>query len=567
MTKPWDRRVWLCSALIAAAWSSAGIAEARQISVCAHGCAYRQPADGVAAARDGDTVAVAGGTYAGGFVIDKNVTLRGAGARQTVIQGGGPVITVGVFDAATEPTVTLRDLTVTGGLTRSSGGEPETATGGGIWIPPSTDGGVGANLTIVDSAITGNTAAPAVSVDAGPNHPCSETSDCQFALAGGGGIDTWGNLTVADSVISDNTAAGPVTSDADGGGIYGQQGTLTVQDSVITRNQSIAGPAAGRFAEGAGIMFDTSFSGGCVAPAPACRVVIRDTAVQDNRSALTTSLPAFAQGVLIQPGANAGGVHIGNGIPTTVLNTDVTDNVASADNPTGEGSAIDAAVNVGDSPLTMRDVGISGNRTLTITGSSEDVGPAGSTLELDGPGDLSDVDLERNVSRETSPGGLATAGGALAVFNFSGDPALVSVRDSVISANVTESDSSTGQAVVLGAGVLNNSLLSFERVTVTGNVGRADGQGGVAQGGGIWNGVDLSGPPVELTLSRSAVVGNVLAASPGIDRQGGGLYTTSPVSLNQTLIARNRPDQCVGCSLTAHSMVRRAWLRARIVRR
>jgi hypothetical protein len=111
-----------------------------------------------------------------------------------VIAGGGPVITVGAFDAAAEPTVAMRDLTITGGLTHSSGGADNQATGGGIWIPPSTDGGVGATVTIADTAITGNTTAPSASVDAGSDHPCSETSDCQFALAGGGGIDQLGQL-------------------------------------------------------------------------------------------------------------------------------------------------------------------------------------------------------------------------------------------------------------------------------------------------------------------------------------------------------------------------------------
>jgi hypothetical protein len=99
--------------------------------------------------------------------------------------------------------------------------------------------------------------------------------------------------------------------------------------------------------------------------------------------------------------------------------------------------------------------------------------------------------------------------------------------------------------------VFNNSLLTLDEVAVNDNIGRASGQGGVAQGGGIWNGVDLSGPPVQLTLTHSSVVGNALAASPGIDRQGGGLFTTSPVTLDHSLIVLNRPDQCVGCSASA----------------
>jgi hypothetical protein len=99
-------------------------------------------------------------------------------------------------------------------------------------------------------------------------------------------------------------------------------------------------------------------------------------------------------------------------------------------------------------------------------------------------------------------------------------------------------------------------------VTVAGNVGRARGRGGFAQGGGIWNGVDLSGPPVQLTLDHSSVVSNALVTAGGIPRQGGGLFTNTPVTLDQSLIALNRPDQCVGCSAAAPSVTPNS-LRAR----
>lgn len=545
-------------ATTAAALCCAATAQATQFSVCASGCAYGQPADAVSAASDGDTVALGPGNYAGGFAVDKSITVTGAGPGLTTIRGGGPVVTVGLYGAAIEPTVTLRGLTIAGGLTSSSAGQENVALGGGVWIPPSADGGVGATVTIADSAITGNTVAPSASVDAGADLPCSDTSDCLFALAGGGGIDSWGDLTVEHSVISDNTATGPATSDADGAGIYGQQGMLSVQASVITRNRAIAGPTAGRYAEGAGIMFDTFFSGGCAAPAPACSVDIRDSTVSGNDSALTTNLPAFAKGTLIGTGVNAGGIHIGDGIPTSVLRSTIAGNTATAENSAGEATAIDAAMLVGDSPLSMQGVRVSGNRTLNTVATSTDIGPGGSTVELDGPGKLTNVALVHNLCSETSASGLAADTGALAVFNFSGDPRLVTVRDSVISGNVAEADSANGQAIVQGSGVFNNSLLAMNTVAVSGNIARATAPGGTAQGGGIWNGANLSGPPVQLTLTASIVVGNALTASPGIDRQGGGLYTTSPVTLDHAVIASNRPDQCVGCSIATQAMTRRA---------
>ena len=63
--------------------------------------------------------------------------------------------------------------------------------------------------------------------------------------------------------------------------------------------------------------------------------------------------------------------------------------------------------------------------------------------------------------------------------------------------------------------------------------------------GGVWNG-SLFGSNGQLSLSNSLVSGNLLAGSPGSALQGGGLFTTLPVTLAGTLIKGNQPDQCVG---------------------
>ncbi len=75
---------------------------------------------------------------------------------------------------------------------------------------------------------------------------------------------------------------------------------------------------------------------------------------------------------------------------------------------------------------------------------------------------------------------------------------------------------------------------------VSHNVGRVSAPEATAQGGGIWNGAFLSGPPVELSLTDSVVTGNALL---GGERQGGGLYTTEPVARTRTPIFGNAPDQ------------------------
>ena len=88
------------------------------------------------AAHDGDAIKVAAGTYTGPITITKTVRLTGAGAGATVIRGGGPVVTVGTVGAASEPTVTIAGVKITGGRTSTSFGEAFLAFGGGVFVPP-----------------------------------------------------------------------------------------------------------------------------------------------------------------------------------------------------------------------------------------------------------------------------------------------------------------------------------------------------------------------------------------------------------------------------------------------
>ena len=106
---------------------------------------------------------IAPGRFAGGVTVDVSVAIVGAGAGSTIIKGGGPVLTIGVFGAATEPTVSITGVTITGGVATSTpapdGPMTFVARGGGVFIPGSA-GGVGATVTIRNSLITGNRASP-----------------------------------------------------------------------------------------------------------------------------------------------------------------------------------------------------------------------------------------------------------------------------------------------------------------------------------------------------------------------------------------------------------------------
>ena len=494
----------------------------------------------VRAAADGDLIRVRAGTFAGGFRIDKSVHLVGAGADETTIRGGGPAVVIGRRGAASEPTVSIGRVTIRGGDTAGNG---FVAIGGGIYVPFSAGFQPGATLTVNNSVITGNRAAPTMTVPSGI--PCPG-GDCPFALAAGGGIGSFGTVTVKNTEVSDNRAAG-VASDADGAGVGALLGSVRLVNSHVTGNRALATKPNGRFAEGGGVYANTGVSS----------VTVRGSEIAGNSTNLRSDLPySFDDGTTIDMNSNSGGIHVADGITTEVVNSAIVDNRVKAIDANGEPSSFDGGMLVGNgSELTMRRTTVAGNQVTARLASNADVGPAGTALELDGGGTISDSHIDGNGVTVTSPRGLAAVTGGLAVFTFEGTPSPVLVRGTSIKGNTVHASSGSGAAAVQGAGVLNNSLLTLRDDEVSRNTGVAAAPDGFAQGGGIWNGILLSGPPVHLKLNRTPVTRNSLSAS-GLEIDGGGLYTTRRVTLTDSPIRNNLPDQCFGCS--SHAAAHRA---------
>jgi hypothetical protein len=523
--------VAICVAAVACATGVAMASAAKVQTLCVQGgnphC-YSTIQSALSVAHDGDTIRVSAGTFAGGISITKSINLSGAGSAETIIRGGGPVLTIGADGAATEPTVSISGVTITGGETHGDG---TVAPGGGIDIPAAANRSPGATVTLSNAVVTGNRAEPTVSAAIGP--PCP-TGPCPYASGQGGGIYNGGSLTINSSAITDNLAAG-VSSDADGGGIWSGFGSLSVANSLVARNRALAVIPNGRFAEGGGMFVDSG------------SLSVRNTIVSGNSAQLTSALPSMAGGNVIDMNANSGGIHVGDGVPTTVANTTISANFVSATDLLGEPLGFDSAILVGDSPLTMRNTQITGNQSTQTTATTADVGPGGSALELDGGGTIIDTRITGNDSSAISPNGDAAVNGALAILNFNNDPRLVMMQDSVVSGNTATATSTSGSATVQGAGIFSNSLLDLRGDRVSDNSGTATGPAGAAEGGGIWNGIELSGPPVTLTLENTSVTHNSLTGTAGIASRGGGLFTNQPVTLTNSLIAHNAPDQCVGC--------------------
>lgn len=514
----------------------AGQASAATLNVCPSGCPYTQLAPALAAAKDGDTIKIAPGTYAGGVTINVSVKLVGAGPSSTTISGGGPVLTIGMFGAASEPTVSIDGVTITGGVTRSSpesvpftGKEGVFAAGGGVEIPPNADFSGGATVTITNSVITGNRVAPTDTVPFGP--PCP-SGPCPFAGAFGGGIDSWGTLTVANSAISNNrvgSASGLSTlaSDADGGAIMNQLGPLTISGSVIHGNQASATGPNGRFAEGGAIMAFGS------------RMTLSNSSVTDNSAALAASLPNSVEQL-----ANSGGIHITSNVSAaTISNTTISDNSVTMTNTVGDATAFSGGIHVDldvDFKLSNSVVADNSVHSATLAGSSGDAeGDSGAGELL---GSITNTRFTGNTVSVSSAAGDATAfAGAFIDFG--------SITNSVVGDNHVHASSPGGSVFAGGAIVVDEPGLTLRNTTVRGNTVDASGESGGARGGGIFDAPVPNGPPGgPLVLMTSSVTGNVLSGTAGIALQGGGLYIQNqPLTLTHSVIAGNSPDQCFGC--------------------
>ena len=497
-------------------------ASAATLEVCQRGCPYTQLAPALAAAHSGDTIRIGPGTYAGGVTIDVSVKLVGAGPAATIIRGGGPVLTIGVADAASERTVTIEGVTVTGGVTVGNL-TPFSGRGGGIYIPRAAGPSTGATVTIRNSVIRGNSVAPRVAVES--DDPC-----CLFADSGGGGISNDGTLTLDHTRVSDNRAdaASGLASNAIGGGILNRAfGHLTLKHSVVTDNHVEVTPPNGRFAPGGGIAM------------VAGTLKITDSLVSDNTADTTSAVPTG-----VQQEAAAGGIQIQGDASATIRRTTITGNSVRSTNTIGDANAFSGGLHA-DGPIVLSDSTVSDNRVAatTTTGRADVETGAGGFNAI---ARISNTRFTGNRATATSSAGVVrAAAGAIWMGDLAGEQ--MTINNSVISANRLTARSTTGSSTVEGGGLVNVGTLTLRDTSVADNRAAAIGPAGSARGGGIFNGSLPDTPPVRLALVDSAVRHNTLTASPGITVQGGGLFTLFPVTLTSSVIAQNVPDQCYGC--------------------
>ncbi len=306
--------------------------------------------------------------------------------------------------------------------------------------------------------------------------------------------------------------------------------TLTLRNSEVSDNVARAVPPNSRFAIGGGIF--TRFGS---------TLTLADSIVSGNAVDFSTSFPADTPGGL---SVQSGGIKIGGNTTTTrveIRGSTISGNSVAASSSGGEVGDFAGGID-DDGWLVLRDSDVSDNR-VSATGVGN-VYVDGGALEVETAATISNTRFTGNRVHASAPTGLALSlGGGI----FTATTDAVTMSDSIVAGNAAESTTLSGSVLVQGGGILNGGLLELRSTGVTDNNAIGTGSSGVVQGGGIWNGDGFDPPSVQLSLRDSTVLRNTLSGSAALTLQGGGLFTTFPVTLVDSVIAQNAPDQCFGC--------------------
>jgi hypothetical protein len=178
----------------------------------------------------------------GELLVNKDITIRGAGARSTTITAAGCTPPCRVFQVA-QAKVTISRLTITGGkATGPCGGMGPCPDGGGVSVRGASVSNRNAALTLSQCTVSGNTA----------------TGTGGTGGFGGGIEVAAATLTVIDSTITGNQATCVGSCGANGGGILATFATVSISNSTVAGN--VAGDDTHDGSGGAFASQDTVFT-------------------------------------------------------------------------------------------------------------------------------------------------------------------------------------------------------------------------------------------------------------------------------------------------------------------
>lgn len=253
-------------------------------------------------ALNGQTISLASGP----IVLADDISIDASGLPDGISVSGGGVSRV--LEVAPGASVSIINLTVTGGMAQSASGE----VGGGIYNA--------GTLVLLGSRVSGNEVGPGAGEGAGIYNEGtlelwdSEVSGNNSRGGNGAGIRNDGNLEVWDSLLSGNDSQG-----GDGGAIH-SSGDLLINGSTISGNTTgVAGGNGGGICnEGYFRAFLTSFTG--------------NSTGQGNGGGLhdtgfATLVGCCISGNVVATDGDGGGIH-NAGDTMSLVNCTVADNTA-----------------------------------------------------------------------------------------------------------------------------------------------------------------------------------------------------------------------------------------------
>ncbi|TWU66199.1 CHRD domain-containing protein [Crateriforma conspicua] len=437
--------------------------------------------------------------------------------------GGGILSTGG--------SVSIQSTTMSGNVANRAGGAIELGTGsltltdvmlGGFAVDDANVAGPGGSASPGNGGgihVTGGASATSVAIFGG-------VIAGNFAASEGGGV--WNQngavMSIAGNAEIVGNRAGGETNTEGGGGVFNNGGLLTITDARITDNAT-TGTAGG----GGGIAND----GGLVTV---------------NRSIVSGN---FAAGT----GASGGGILNINAGKVSVIDSEITDNVASR----AGGGIEDASDVLGVQGLSLQNVFLSDNNAGVIAADASAAAPGnGGGIHVTGAGDvlIADSFVSENIAAAEG-GGLWNGSGTMTVINTtiernsaSGDAAddggggifnnggQVVIDGGVIESNMADGTSGSGGGIlslggsleISGAQIRNNSAsragggieVTGDSDTVLSNVDLVENEAGPmgAAAPGNGGGLHVTGSG-SVEIQGGTVMGNLA------DREGGGLWNGS----------------------------------------
>lgn len=513
--------------------------------VCDSDCSLREAIGAANVADDVDTITLPAGIYqltlsgavpedvnaTGDLDIKYGVTINGAGADTTIIDGNGNVTGDRVIDIdpptqippGNAPQVVITGVSIVGGRTTESGGG-DSADGGGVNI---NNRGY---LQLIDSVVKNNQTTTTLGNCGGCGGGISVSDEGSALLLqntivtdnysegpGGGVAPYYGSAVIKNSVITTNEANG------DGGGVYADDGGTEIIDTEITGNT----------ADGAGGGISTNYAASISGSAEGKCLIDGNTATNGVGGGLYNNGSLLIENCTISANKtfndnDGGGIYTDGTIR-------MIDGVVSGNRAEGDGGGIynndelileNSTVSGNIADVDSNSTGGNGgglylNSTTTITGSSIDGNFAntnnGGGIYIDSFVTIADSTVSNNASVRNDGGGIYNGSGLV-------------MRNCTVSGNRASGDEDGGGTDSFGGGILNAKLADLTNVTIAKN--QSDGSGG-----GICNFSNLTLNNVTVAYNTADANANAGGATGG---DGGGVYNESVVSFANTIIAQNK---------------------------